>query len=223
MSEYTENGRKLGWGPGVVVLNPDKASFLKKYAKGKCLDIGCGSGIYSGYLSSLGHEVEGVDNEKEFVDEARRMYPQIKFHQADAAKLPLGNKQFDTVLLFDIIEHLDDNKVLKEAGRVGKRILISVPHSNQKLLTEYSLTHSHYLDKTHLRTYTPESLKKVIRKSKLKVIFCEPALPVSVSGLLIRLLSGENRYKKFILKTILKPFLPEPNIYSTVFAVAEKG
>ncbi len=221
MSEYVKNGLAFGWGPGVVSLNPEKTSLLEKYASGKCLDVGHGSGIYTNFLNSLGYDSVGVDNEKEFVTKASKTYPDVKYVHSEATVLPFKKNEFDTVVLFDIIEHLDDEKMLKEASRVGKRLIISVPHSNQEQLTEYSLVHSHYLDRTHLRTYTPESLKSVLKKSKLKVIMCKPSLPISLSGLLIQRLSRGNRIKQFLLKLLLKPFLPEPPIYSTVFAVAE--
>ena len=44
--------------------------------------------------------------------------------------LPFKNKSFDTVLLPDILEHVDyanAEKILKESKRVAKKVLISVP------------------------------------------------------------------------------------------------
>ncbi len=222
MSDYLRNGQNFGWGPGVATLNPEKTELLSKFALGKCLDIGCGSGIYANFLQSCGHLTTGVDNEPVFIAAASKKYPQIKFVKSEATSLPFKTNEFDTVILFDIIEHLDDIKMLKEAARVGRRLIISVPHSNQKILTEYSLVHTHYLDKTHLRTYTPTSLKKVLQMAKLMVVFCQPSLPISLSGLFIKQISQGNNLKKFLLKIVLKPFLPEPSLYSTVFAVAEK-
>lgn len=222
MSEYLENGHNFGWGPGVATLNPEKAKLLAKFAIGNCLDVGCGSGIYADFLQSSGHTTTGVDNEPVFIGAASKRYPLVSFVKSEATKLPFKNNEFDTVILFDIIEHLDDLKMLKEAARVGKRIIISVPHANQKILSRYSLVHAHYLDKTHLRIYNSTSLRKILKKAGLKVLYCQSSLPISLSGLFINHLGQGNSLKKLFLRIVLKPFLPEPNIYSTVFAVAKK-
>lgn len=220
MSLYQKNGQNFGWGPGVATLNPKKAALLKKYAVGKVLDVACGSGIYSNYLSELGHDVVGVDSEVEFVRKAKKNYQGLDMRVASAEKLPFGENSFETVVLFDILEHVDDVKVLKEALRVGKRVIISVPRENQDVLRAYGLSHAHYLDRTHLRTYTLETLKKLVKKQK--ILLLEEGLPLSISGLLIKQLSGGNWWKMLGLKMILKPFLPEPQIYSTILGVIEK-
>ncbi len=219
---YLQNGRAFGWGPGVATLNPDKAALLREYASGKCLDLGFGSGIYTKYLSDLGHEVTGVDNEKQFVSAASQKYPGIHFLKSDAYLLPSQNNEFKTAIAFDILEHLDDTKALKEIFRVSQRIIFSVPLENQEILLRYGLSHAHYLDNTHLRVYSMKSLRKLFETHGYKVIHLTPSLPVSISGLLIEQLAGQNKALKIILKIILKPFLPEPPIFSTIFGVIER-
>lgn len=50
------------------------------------------------------------------------------FYQMDAHHLDFSDKSFDTIILGEILEHVKDPiQVLKEAKRVGKRILITVP------------------------------------------------------------------------------------------------
>lgn len=55
-------------------------------------------------------------------------YDMPNFYQMDAHNLQFQDKSFDIVVLGEILEHADDPvQVLKEAKRVGKRILITVP------------------------------------------------------------------------------------------------
>lgn len=222
-NSYLINSKKFKWGPDVIRLNPDKAKLLKKYAIGNCLDVGTGSGIYANYLYSEGHDTVGVDNEIQFVKKAQINYKSITFKKADAYKLPFKDNQFQTLVAFDILEHLDDQKALEEFFRVAKRIVFSVPHKNQKILEEYGLSHSHYLDNTHKRVYDKKAITILAKKNNLQIISLKNSLPISVSGLLIERLSQGNILKKYLLKVILKPFLPEPPIYSTVFGVLEKS
>lgn len=221
-SSYLLNGKRFGWGPGEISINPDKARLLKNYAIGKCLDVGFGSGIYSNFLQEMGHQVVGVDNQKDFVRFASKKYPNISFVLSAAEKLPFKDKEFDTIIAFDILEHLDDKKVVEEIFRVADRLIFSVPHTNQKILLRYGLSHAHYLDQTHLRTYTIKTARKLFSSKFLKNIFLKKSLPLSISGLLIERLSNGKPLKKLLLKLLLKPFLPEPAIYSTIFGVIEK-
>ena len=221
MSLYLTNSKRFGWGPGLATLNPKKTELLRRFAIGRILDVGCGSGIYSNYLAQNNHPVVGLDGEMEFVQSDRLKYPKVKFVKASAEKLPFSAGDFDTVILFDILEHLDDKKLLQEALRVGRRLIISVPLANQTILTEYGLSHAHYLDQTHRRVYTLNTLKRLF--NKVKIIYLRPALPLSLSGLLINQLSRGFILRRTILKILLKPFLPEPPLYSTIFAVVEKS
>ena len=222
MSYYTRNANFHGWGPEVVQLNPKKTQLLDQFAIGKILDIGCGSGIYAHYLQQKGYQVTAIDQQKQFIQQAQKKYKQVIFQQASALKLPFKNQSFDTAILFDILEHVDDVKVLQETTRVAKRVIISVPCTNQSFLTRWSLAHHHYIDKTHLREYTITSLKKLFHQVSLKPLYLQEALPISIYGLAVSHLSGDKPLKKFILKLILKPFTPEKPLYSTIFAVGEK-
>lgn len=223
MDPYLENSKRFMWGPGLASLNPEKADLLRKFIAGRVLDLACGSGVYSDFIHNLGHEVTGVDNQPAFVKKAAKAYPDVSFQIGDANKLKFKADSFDTVVLFDILEHLDDEKTLKAISKIGRRLIISVPRENQQTLVDHALSHAHYLDQTHLRVYSKDSLKKILKKTGLKVIYLEESLPIGLSGFLIDRLSQGNPVKRILLKIILKPFLPEPPLYSTIFAVAERS
>lgn len=73
------------------------------------LDVGCGLGDFSQFLSELGFRVAAVDGRAENVAEARGRYANINFQQADAEDLAaagLGN--FDLVLCFGLLYHLEN-------------------------------------------------------------------------------------------------------------------
>lgn len=218
---YVEEGRMFGWAPEMAKINPEKSEILKKFAVGKCLDIGFGSGIYTEYLRELGHEVVGIDSEPEFIKQAQKKYPKIKFVLGSVDKLPFKKGEFETAILFDVLEHVDDKKVLKEIARVAKRIIITVPHENQEILLRYALAHAHSLSRSNLRNYEVKSLRKVMSENGWKVREVKAALPVSISGLLINRLSGKSLIKRLMLKIVLKPFLPEPPLFSTVYGVGD--
>lgn len=54
---------------------------------GPILDVGSGTGRWSGHLAGLGHQVEGLEPAAEFVEIARHAHPQVAFHQGSIADL----------------------------------------------------------------------------------------------------------------------------------------
>jgi SAM-dependent methyltransferase len=224
VDKYLENSKRFGWGELGEPLNPEKTTLLDKYTKDKVLDVGCASGRYTNYLFSKGFDVCGIDTQPDLIKMAKKEYPKIPFKVAPAEKIPFADNSFDTIILFDILEHLaDDVLALREARRVGRRVIISVPRENQDFLTDHSLAHHHYLDRTHLRTYTPGSLRKLLIKAGFKVVTCHEALPISVYSLTVDHFSQGSRLKELVIRAFLKLLGMEKQLYSTVFAVCDRG
>ncbi len=98
----------------------------------KVLDIGCGTGINSQVISSLGHDVIGVD----ISEEAIRKYHSRGFsgHVMDIEKpLEFPDEEFDLVFCSEVIEHLINVKgLIREIYRILRsngRIIASTPNS----------------------------------------------------------------------------------------------
>lgn len=106
-------------------------------------DLGCGLGQTTFYLSSLGYQVEGIDNSENFIAEARKKFPNLKFYQGDILNLPLPDESFDAIGSHNVIEHISDvPKFLKEQIRLVKNsglIFISAPNLLSPLLPIKSL------------------------------------------------------------------------------------
>lgn len=74
--------------------------------RGRFLDAGCGPGLWSGFLAAGGtRDVVGVDASAEFVTAARGRFPEIPFHQADLAALPLADRSVGGILAWYSIIH----------------------------------------------------------------------------------------------------------------------
>lgn len=96
----------------------------RNFARGLILDIGCGLRPYEAILRENATNYIGLD---------LPVSPD-KSHQdvtGDAAYLPLKSGSFDTVLAFELMEHLPDpNRFLAEVARVlrnGGALILSVP------------------------------------------------------------------------------------------------
>lgn len=104
-----------------------RIDFFKKWAKGKCLEVGAGSGEMSKALLDK-HEVVATDISAEMINLVKKKLG-IKTYVSDAEKLPFKNNSFDTIIAAEMIYYLDHPKsFVAESQRVLKkngRLLIS--------------------------------------------------------------------------------------------------
>lgn len=86
------------------------ASYLQPGAS--ILDVGCGSGAKSAYLSAKGFQVVGFDFSEEMIRLAREVAPQATFYLKDMSK-PLGFEPvFDGVFAQAALLHIPKNEVM---------------------------------------------------------------------------------------------------------------
>lgn len=125
------------------------------------LEVGCGTGNVSSFLSKKGYAVTGC----EYYDEAEEMaWPGFSMVRADAKSLPFSGNRFDITGLFDVIEHIEDDVgVVREAARVtrdGGVVVVTAP-AGKKLWS--------WTDEIagHKRRYEKEELRGVLKEAGL--------------------------------------------------------
>jgi SAM-dependent methyltransferase len=99
--------------------------------------------------------------------------------------IPLDDQSVDTAVLFDVLEHVDDDEaLLTELRRVTRRRLImSVPSDNDGPLPRYGLCLLHHIDKTHRREYALATLEALLLKHGFAVRWSGQAAPHGASQL----------------------------------------
>ena len=131
------------------------------YIKGKCIDIGSGNSPYKKYIIENVDEYISVDKG----DIHRHMLGTSKeqFFDADIKDLPFEDNSFDTIILTQVLEHIDEpTKALDEVKRVLKKngvIIISVPFIYQ----------SHAIPYDFFR-YSEYSLRKICKDYNYKIL-----------------------------------------------------
>lgn len=181
-----KEAERLQWSSVSLHLNSDRVRTLDRYIVGpSVLDIGCAAGGYSDYLGKQGHHVYGIDISYDLLQVGRQRGTSTRFVCGDALTLPFGDRSFDTTVLFDILEHVDDLALLKEAVRVScRRLIIAVPLTTDPKLHYYGFLFRHYEDRTHLRTYTLDSLIDLCKRGGLKTRLVYRDLPININGLI---------------------------------------
>jgi SAM-dependent methyltransferase len=137
--------------------------FVRVHAGRSVLDLGCGLGGYSKRLEDLGFEVSAFDVIPEYVERARELGVDARMY--DGERLPLDDGSVDTVILLEVIEHLDDPRaLLAEAKRVARRgVLVSTPNCTQSF-GRVPVEFSHMLDVDHRQFFTESSLTALLEQ-----------------------------------------------------------
>jgi ubiquinone/menaquinone biosynthesis C-methylase UbiE len=130
---------------------------------GKIVDIGCNIG------ETFGDRATNVDKrtlqqKREEAKDPNLIIP--NFVHADAEKLPFKDLEYDVAVLSEILEHVDDPvKVLNEAQRIAKIIIICVPNEY-----EWSEDKKPFWSPDHKRWYTEQTILQLCIETNLKLM-----------------------------------------------------
>ena len=141
--------------------------FAKLYAKDKVvLDLGCGDGYGTSYLSSVAKRVIGIDISRDAIQEAREKYRRhnLAYEVMDCYSLTFPDEHFDLVCSFEVIEHVDScDRYLSEIRRVLKRnavVVISTPNRNASAYS-YSEHHLQHFNNIELQRLLDQYFKTI--------------------------------------------------------------
>src|SRR5881409_4058809 len=70
------------------------------------LDVACGPGYVAAVAQQRGADAVGIDFSREMVGIARRLHPDIDFHEVDAQQLQFDEMSFDRVVMNFGLLHL---------------------------------------------------------------------------------------------------------------------
>jgi len=101
--------------PATNYLRKNELGLIKRFARGRILDIGCGTGYHMQYVKN----VVGVDISEGMLKIARERGFNVK--KASAEKLPFRSNSFDTVFcFFSVLNICDYREAVKEMARILK-------------------------------------------------------------------------------------------------------
>lgn len=125
----------------------------------KILNVGCGPGRSSEYLSSFGNVVS-IEYDKECCEFAAEKTG-LEIIHGSITELPFEDNLFDLVCAFDVIEHVEDDQLavneLKRVAKKGALVLITVPAFN-------SLWSHHDVINHHFRRYKSQEVIHLFEK-----------------------------------------------------------
>lgn len=118
------------------IVNRYRAFWIKLIVNPKnCLDVGCGTGALVRALRKLGIKAYGVEISKYALDSAENdVKPYLKY--GDITDLPYKDGEFDLVLSFDVLEHIERSKLRKsveETVRISSKWILHKIYTRENI------------------------------------------------------------------------------------------
>lgn len=128
------------------------------------LEVGCGTGHFTRWFSSLGLKVVGLDVSRAMLAQAQQRQSPLSI-QGDARALPFGPWSFDVVALITTLEFIHDPPAaLTEATRVARMgVLLGVLNRWSFLALRHRLSRQALWRSARL--FSPPELRRLIRQS----------------------------------------------------------
>lgn len=146
-------------------------SVLKKIPRSQsqtALDIGCGTGLNTEMLNTLGFSAEGLESSDDAIYFARLRSPNTTVRKGSFPGVDREEKKYNLITLFDVLEHIEDDagalRVAQSLLQPGGYVLLTVP-AFTFLWTEHdALAH-------HRRRYRKKDLLEKLRAAGLHVTY----------------------------------------------------
>lgn len=116
----------------IVIRSLARCHFVAPHVHGALLEVGCGRGYGFEVLAPRATARVGIDLARSYLKEAQFDFPTVSFAQARGTALPFSDSSFDSIVAFEVIEHIEEDLVflheLKRVARAQGFITVSTPN-----------------------------------------------------------------------------------------------
>jgi SAM-dependent methyltransferase len=163
---------------------------LTRAPLGRVLDVGCAEGANAEVLRGRGAtHIAGVELDEAFAAKARKRYDEVVCGRVPD-DLSWPEDSFDTILCYDILEHLYDpwgvTAQLARLLKPGGQMHVSLPNARSKELWLPLLREGRFryqpegiMDVTHLRFFGRRDAVDIVEGAGLDVVSVDRAAPES--------------------------------------------
>jgi 2-polyprenyl-3-methyl-5-hydroxy-6-metoxy-1,4-benzoquinol methylase len=148
-------------------------------ARGRVLDVGCGTGAMLKEMEASGLETYGVEPNPKAVQACLRKGLRVVEGTLENARYPAG--YFDTIILSHVIEHVPSPRstlgFLYPILKPGGRVFISCPNARSYMAGLFKQFWAGWHIPFHLSHFTPETMKTLILETPFQPLLIRAVTP----------------------------------------------
>ena len=180
------------------------------------LEIGCGQGatLAAARARGLAKRIVGVEIDAKSAAVARTVADEV--HEGDVEKidLPFATDSFDALIAGEVLEHLIDPwsamKKLVAFVKPGGRIYVGTPNVahmsvlRMLIANRWDYADSGRMDFTHLRWFTPATLRELVDAAGCRTTWVRPLVPLTPKQKLVDTLTFGRFSHLFMSQIVLR-------------------
>ena len=158
---------------------PELVAQLPPGSLGRLLDVGCGAGGVGRALRDRVDRIVSIELDTEAATSAREVYDDVRTGRVEDVVVDLAGP-FDTILAYDLLEHLPDPvELLRRLRAIAAKnalLHVSVPNARHWSLVRDLVVHGTFgyadwghRDRTHLRWFTRADLVALLEEGGWRV------------------------------------------------------
>ncbi len=169
-----------------------KKNIITHYAaKGKILDVGCGTGEFLSVMKQRGWQISGVEPSEIARRKAEKLTGISIYKSLDHINQP----EFDAISMWHVLEHIPDIQhtikcLLQQLTPSGK-LFIAVPNYLSFDANHYKQYWAGYDVPRHLWHFSKQSMKLLLEENGFKLI---SIVPMKLDAYYVSILSERNQY-----------------------------
>lgn len=133
-----------------------------------CLDVGCGTGSLIKHLRGFGIDAYGMELSYDAIDMVDpEVRPYVK--EGSAEKLPYKTDEFDLVVSFDVLQHIEQSKLrkaIKEMIRVSNKYILNKIYTKENIY----ITKFHSKDYSRVSVFTRKFWKNLFSENENVIV-----------------------------------------------------
>jgi 2-polyprenyl-3-methyl-5-hydroxy-6-metoxy-1,4-benzoquinol methylase len=182
------------------------------------LELGCATGYFSKALKQKQCVVVGVEYEKMAAKQATSVCDQVIIANLESPLvISTDHKQFDTVLLMDVIEHIIHREqllknILPYLSSRGKLIVTTpnIAHIAVRwklLFGDFTYTHQGIMDETHVHFFTRKTLVQLLLSCGFEIVEIDGSADFGLLPILGRFLRHIPKRLQYMITRLFPTFL----------------
>jgi ubiquinone/menaquinone biosynthesis C-methylase UbiE len=175
------------------------------------LEVGCGEGKMSRWLSENGFKIEAIDISKEAIDIAKKQNSRVNYVCGNVFALKRENNYYNEVYSLHVMEHIENvEDSLKEIYRILKKegkLVIRIPNSDSLEAKLAGKKWFHWDEPYHKHHWTCSEFKNILLKAGFKKVEINFKMLEYKQVLLYSCLNKSGiKTKSYEMKLFLLPF-----------------
>lgn len=169
---------KKDWENKPMYIKPSKIYKFKKVLSlidnktGSLLDVGCGNGLFHKHLVGKFDSIDAFDYTPEYIEEAKKNYPSIRYKVHDACSPFPYDTKFDIITCVEVMEHVPSPYLVIEnmyhSCKQGGTCVISTPNA-LKYEIKYFGDMNYTMGGYNFQYLSPSVLLAMMNKTGFKV------------------------------------------------------